>query len=255
MPNNTAADLAIPKGSLILVTGANGHVASNIVEEALGLGYRVRGTVRSDEKAAQLKKIFPSEAYSSFIVEDMSTSGAYDAAVQDVDAIIHPSTVTSFDPDPNKVIPATISGATGILYSALASPTVKRVVYTSTTPSLHPPNVRHKIDSNTWDEVSTEAAWAPPPYAPERGFFVYKASKVAAERAVWEFVKTHKPHFEVNVVLPGIVFGRIVTSPSFPGQLLIDLLNGKLPADTSPGKNLHQEYSSLSAANSILQVI
>jgi len=236
MAHEPGADLAIPKGSLILITGATGHVASNIVEEALSLGYRVRGTVRSKDKAAQLETIFPSNAYSSFIVEDMSAPGAYDAAVHGVDAIIHPSTVTSYDPDPKRVIPATVAGATGILHSALKSSTVKQVVYTSTTPSLHPPNVRYKIDRNTWDDVTMEAAWAPPPYTSERSFLVYKASKTAAERGVWEFVKTQKPHFAVNVVLPCVIFGRIVTSPSLPGQWPIDILNGKMPSDTTPGE-------------------
>jgi NmrA-like family len=37
----------IPRGSLILVTGANGYIASHVVNILLELGFKVRGTVRA----------------------------------------------------------------------------------------------------------------------------------------------------------------------------------------------------------------
>jgi len=37
----------LPLGSRILVTGANGYIASHVVDKLLGLGYLVRGTVRA----------------------------------------------------------------------------------------------------------------------------------------------------------------------------------------------------------------
>lgn len=229
-------DLALPKGSLILITGANGHVASNIVHEALQLGYRVRGSVRSAEKASQIKKIFPSDDYTSIIVPDLSEAGAFDEAVRGVDGIIHVATTTSFDPDPNKVIPITIAGATGILKSALKEPTVKSFVYTGTIPISMNPDPHYVLNASSWADDAVEQAWAPPPYTPERGFAVYKASKDLAERAIWEFVKTEKPHFLVNSVLPTTVFGRIVSSPSITGQWPIEVMRGTLP----PGSGIRE---------------
>jgi len=35
----------IPPGSKILVTGANGFIGSNVVDQLLSLGYFVRGTI------------------------------------------------------------------------------------------------------------------------------------------------------------------------------------------------------------------
>jgi uncharacterized protein YbjT (DUF2867 family) len=145
---NSSKDFALSKGSLILVTGANGHVASNIVYEALQLGFRVRGTVRSQGKAQQLGRIFTSNTYTSVIVEDLSEAGAFDEAVRGVDGIIHIVTTTTFDPDPNKVIPATVAGATGILQSALGEPSVKPFVYTGTIPVGILPNEHFKLDGN-----------------------------------------------------------------------------------------------------------
>ncbi|GKZ52116.1 hypothetical protein AbraIFM66951_000537, partial [Aspergillus brasiliensis] len=45
----SATDLALPKGALILVTGANGFIASHVSDQLLQMGYRVRGTVRSEK--------------------------------------------------------------------------------------------------------------------------------------------------------------------------------------------------------------
>lgn len=39
----------IPPGSKILVTGANGYIASHVCDILLDLGYKVRGTVRSEK--------------------------------------------------------------------------------------------------------------------------------------------------------------------------------------------------------------
>jgi hypothetical protein len=36
----------LPQGSRILVTGANGYIASHVVDKLLGLGHMVRGTVQ-----------------------------------------------------------------------------------------------------------------------------------------------------------------------------------------------------------------
>lgn len=48
----------LPTGSLILVTGANGYVASHVVDQFLRLGYKVRGTVRDSEKNAWVAEYF-----------------------------------------------------------------------------------------------------------------------------------------------------------------------------------------------------
>ena len=49
---------SIPLDSLILVTGANSWLGTHIVDQLLSYGYRVRGTVRSGEKAIRTSKFF-----------------------------------------------------------------------------------------------------------------------------------------------------------------------------------------------------
>lgn len=48
----------IPKGSLILVTGVNGYIASHTANRLLKEGYLVRGTVRAKDKADWLYGLF-----------------------------------------------------------------------------------------------------------------------------------------------------------------------------------------------------
>jgi nucleoside-diphosphate-sugar epimerase len=49
--------LRIPKGSLIVVTGVNGYIASHVAYQLLLSGYRVHGTVRTRAKGAWLQKV------------------------------------------------------------------------------------------------------------------------------------------------------------------------------------------------------
>lgn len=80
------ADASLPKGSLVLVTGANGYIASHIVDQVLLAGYHVRGTVRDAAKAAWTTEVFNSRhgagTYSAVVVPDMAVDGAFDDAVK-----------------------------------------------------------------------------------------------------------------------------------------------------------------------------
>lgn len=63
-------------GALVLVTGANGYIATWVVQALLEKGYTVRGTVRSEEKGKRLNEYFDSTPYGSklewVVVDDIS---------------------------------------------------------------------------------------------------------------------------------------------------------------------------------------
>ena len=64
---------AITSGK-VLVTGANGYIAVWIVKSLLEAGFAVRGTVRSDAKAAYLRSFFRSsgDKFETVVVSDMT---------------------------------------------------------------------------------------------------------------------------------------------------------------------------------------
>lgn len=86
-----AEDYAIPKGSTVLVTGANGYLASHVVDILLEIGFKVRGTVRS--KKPWLDKLFEQrhgqQQYQSIVVPDLAAEGAYVQAMRGVAAVVH----------------------------------------------------------------------------------------------------------------------------------------------------------------------
>ena len=230
----SSLDLAIPKGSLILVTGATGYVASHIVNEFLALGYKVRGAARNEEKAARTHKLwakYGSSNYETVIVPDMSVDGAFDEAVNGVSAVVHVASVLSFDKDPNNVVPQTVAGTMTALKAAAKEESVKRFVYTSSSvaATLPKPNTKFHIDSKTWNDEGVKNAWAPPPYEEERAWAVYAASKTESEKAIWKFVKEEKPKFVVNTVCPNANIGTILdkTQARSTGEWALNLFRSK----------------------------
>ena len=63
----------------VLVTGANGFIATWIVKFLLEAGFVVRGTVRSESKATRLRELFRSfgEKLEIGIVADMTKVGQH----------------------------------------------------------------------------------------------------------------------------------------------------------------------------------
>ncbi|KAM6536195.1 hypothetical protein FALCPG4_002209 [Fusarium falciforme] len=209
---------AVPKGSTVLVTGANGLLGSHIVDQFLEYGYKVRGTVRDTEKNAWLQALFDKKygkgSFELFKVADLTAEGAFDEAVKGTSVVAHTATITSFAPDPNDVIPQAIAFAENALKSAYKETSVKRFVLTSSSSAavLSVPGAPGvEVLEDTWNEFAVKAAWAEPPYTPERGGVVYAASKTEAEKAVWKYHEENRdkrPDLVVNTVLPNFNFGK-----------------------------------------------
>lgn len=77
---------AIPEGSVVVVTGANGYIASQIADQFIQAGYVVRGTVRNPKKSAWLvphfEKVYGKGKFELHVVPDMQAEGAYDEAIK-----------------------------------------------------------------------------------------------------------------------------------------------------------------------------
>jgi len=242
----------LPQGSLVLVTSTTGYVASHVVKQFLERGYRVRGTVRDLAKASWLTegvfKPYAETGYLSLtVVPDLGADHAFDDSVKGVSAIVHVATIASFDPDPNKVVPQTVAGITSLLNAAMKEPTVREFVYTGSivTSTMVIPGLSTHVEHDTWNDLAVQLAWAPPPYEPSRGFIVYMASKVAAEKEFWA-VTERQPHFTVNVISPATIFGPPLNQKHLvkKGAFVTALWNGdtdelsQIPASKSPKRDV-----------------
>ncbi|KAH6907325.1 D-lactaldehyde dehydrogenase [Coprinopsis sp. MPI-PUGE-AT-0042] len=217
---------AIASNDKVLVTGANGFVALWIVKTLLERGNSVRAAVRSDAKGRNLQKLFSSygNKLEICIVPDMTSDGAWNDAVQGVQAIAHTATPVDFSnpkPQPEDFIVPATRGTVGILESALKfRGGLKRIVITSSSVTVanfwHPPRLYTEEDWNeaVVEEVKSKGA--------EAGVEpVYSASKTLAEKAAWDFYEKHKYEvgWDMSVTLPPLVFGPTLGEASSPEAL------------------------------------
>jgi len=118
-----------------------------------------------------------------------------------VAAVVHVASPLGLDSGTGSMIPDAIASALNALKAANSEPSVKRFVYTSSSTAAVFPEaeVPVMVDSNTWNDkalsILQNSASAPEWYV------AYAASKVEAERAVWDFYHnnmTRRSDLEVN---------------------------------------------------------
>ncbi|KAG5803105.1 hypothetical protein H9Q74_013723 [Fusarium xylarioides] len=238
---------AIPKGSWVLVTSANGHTGSHIVFELLKRDFKVRGTVQ-DLKSSQwlheddFVSKYAERGHIELVVADTTKPHDFDGAVQGVAAVIHVAVIGDLVADPNVAIPVTIESTLSVCRSAAKEPSVKRFVFTSTfwAATFLVPGVSDTITNlDTWNNAAIQAAWAPPPYESDRILPVYFAAKAAAEKAVWKIVKDEKLPWVVNSVSPCVILGDLRDDKhlrSVPPQLIEQLYLGNTEKLQTPAK-------------------
>lgn len=122
-------------GSTILVTGADGGVASDIVDQVLSTGLKVKGTVRDVEKLTYIESVFhwrhaPSSS-TAVVIPDFFIRRACDKALQDCEGIVHTAHEMSFQPDFATSFDTPVEGVENLLETAARIPSIKRFVYTN----------------------------------------------------------------------------------------------------------------------------
>ncbi|VUC36302.1 unnamed protein product [Clonostachys rosea] len=197
----------------ILLTGSSGLVGFRILVSALLDGHLVVATVRSREKEGLIRsnpviqKLNAGDRLIIAVIPDMSIDGAFDSALEGVSHVIHtgsPVPVPTFEPW-SQVYKPTISISSSLLSSALKTPTVQRVVITS--------SIVANLGLNASPTVAASSSTRIPPLDPVPTSFsspmeAYILAKIAEIHKTEEFMKTQKPRFSLSYIMPGHVFGR-----------------------------------------------
>jgi dihydroflavonol-4-reductase len=207
----------------VLVTGGTGFIAGWCIVDLLNGGYRVRATVRDRTKEAALRAaVAPYVASTdalSFCVADLTADLNWDAAVDGCSYVLHvasPLGGTASD-DANAMTAAARDGTRRVLRAATHAG-VKRVVMTSAAATARPRDPAR---------VSDESIWADPA---DPQFDAYRRSKILAERAAWDFIATAASSTELTTILPGAVFGPVLSKDGWGSVRIIQgLLNGRPP--------------------------
>lgn len=129
----------------------------------------------------------------------------------------------SFSVDTDTVVGSAIKLVQAALEAAAATPSVKRVVLTSSSSAVPSGAVDTKFNltEDSYNTESVEAAYAPEPHKPDHAVSVYATSKVKQEQEFWKFMKERKPGFVANTVLPDYVLGTVlnVEKQGFPSSV------------------------------------
>ncbi|MEC3913475.1 SDR family oxidoreductase [Nocardia sp. CDC160] len=178
---------------LVLVTGASGFVAGHVIQELLGRGYRVRGTVRSVKRAAEVTKVLPGV---ELVEADLGSDTGWAEAVEGCRYVVHtaspfPSTEPKHE---DELVRPAVDGTLRVLRAAAASG-VERVVITSSIAAVAVGNEGRTLTEADWSDTARCDA--------------YQKSKTLAERAAWDFVAEH-PEIELAVINPGMIIGPVL---------------------------------------------
>lgn len=165
----------------VCVTGAGGFIGSWVVHSLLEHGYIVHGTVRNKNKSSHLKELPNSERLHLFEA-DLLVEGSFDKAFEGCSGVFHTASPFFFsgvtDPETQMLKPA-IDGTLSVLRSVCRTPTIKRVIVTSSLAAIIVGNYEqdHEFTEEDWSDENLQRSanmW-------------YLLSKNLAERAFWDF--------------------------------------------------------------------
>lgn len=208
----------------LIASMQTGFIASAVVKRLVDEGRHVRATVRRQEAGDALRDSLgpnPKGTFEVAIVEDITASGAFKAALEGISSVFHMASPIpgpgKTDPKPDYLDPAR-AGTLALIKDAHETPSVKKVVLTSSVASVF--DLARKDSTRPY----TENDWNPLTYdqAIELGkklgqgnaqddfgllMAIYSGSKRAAEAAAWDFVRENKSSFQLVAVHPAFVVG------------------------------------------------
>lgn len=194
---------AAASGTHVLVTGATGYIAGWLIKRLLDAGAHVHAAVRDpsgERKIAHLNALADAAPGTiAFFKADLLDDRSHDAAMAGCEIVFH--TASPFvaqhkisDPQRTLVDPA-LNGTRSVLDSANRTPSVRRVVLTSSCAAIS--------GADGPQRVLTEADWnnsSTLDNAP------YLYSKTLAERAAWEMAEA-QDRWQLVVINPALVLG------------------------------------------------
>lgn len=214
----------------MLVTGANGYVASWLVKQLLEQGCVVHATVRNQSNQDKIKHLLDlankhSGRLKLFDANLLETS-AFDAAMAGCGTVFH--TASPFimrnlkDPQTELIEPA-VEGTRNLLMAVNRTDSVKRVVLTSSTVAIYGdakevldlPNGR--FDESIWNTSSSAEHQA------------YSYSKTLAEHEAWRIAEQQN-NWDLVVINPGFILGPSLAKQSQSESIktMLELMRGKL---------------------------
>ena len=205
-------------GMQIVVTGASGHVGTNLIPLLRATGHRVRALVHGKDRGGLVRHDDalhpPVEEVEGDVLDPVSLRSAFAGA----DVVYHLAAFISISGSHDgKVERINVDGVRNVAEAALAAG-VRRLVHCS---SVHAFNL---YAGRALDETKPRAEG--PPCAP------YDRSKYAGERALREVIANG---LDATIVNPTGIIGPFDYIPSRTGRTFVDLSHGRILAMPTGG--------------------
>ncbi|KAI1640511.1 hypothetical protein F4809DRAFT_637634 [Biscogniauxia mediterranea] len=232
----------------VLITGANGFLALHIIQQALARRWNIVGTVRSEEKAAKVKSLFPDvgSRLSLIYITDLTNVAAFEPAFKEhrITAVINAAAPFVHSPKDLKadIVDPTIKSCLAVMEAAhrYGGSTLKRIVHVGS----HISTVNFSLGDapgktyspNDWCMITYDEA------INSNEILAYAGAKTLGERAMWDFIVKELPSFDFVVVLPAFIFGPHIEGVDLEHLHQSSHMLWELPAPSdnpSPFKSLH----------------
>mgnify|MGYP005839693837 CR=1 FL=1 len=199
-----------------LVTGATGFIGGNLARELLRQGFQVRALVRKSSSRMTIDGLDVEIA-----LGDLRDKPSLECALTGCDVLFHvAASYTFWTRDPAAVYDTNVQGTENIL-TAAGAVGIEKIVYTSTesTIAIQGHALGTETDQATIDSLSGH----------------YKKSKLLAEQLVLRLCDQGLP---ITIVNPTMPLGAWDAKPTPTGQVVVDFLNGRMPAYVNTGLNV-----------------
>ncbi|KAK5055124.1 hypothetical protein LTR84_012872 [Exophiala bonariae] len=222
MPHAELAPIKPP--SLVVVTGANGFIASHVIQRLLLLEFRVVGTVRSQSKADAVRnthaQLTPAcvDLLTTAIIEDITDPEAYHSLFDSYQpvAVFHLASPFGYSVDnyERDMMQPAVRGTEAVFKAAARSRSVQRIIHTNSFACIYDaslgPRPGYTYTSKDWCPLTyNDGVTAPNPAV------AYRASKAVAEKTAWEFMEASDfpGGFDLVSLCPAMVFGPFLDTP------------------------------------------
>lgn len=208
----------------VLVTGGSGFVASRCIATLLEQGHTVRTTVRDLAKEPRIRAMLsePGDRL-DVVVADLLSDDGWAETVKGCDAVLHVASPMSAG---DELIRPARDGTLRVLQAAVDEG-VPRVVMTSSCAAATPPQgADGEFDERVWTD----------PDRPDLD--AYRRSKAIAERAAWDFMAERGGATTLTTILPGAVFGPILSLEGLGSVGVIARLLRGMPGAPRIGFNI-----------------
>ncbi|HEX3793349.1 MAG TPA: hopanoid-associated sugar epimerase [Acidimicrobiales bacterium] len=206
-----ASTLTIEPRDRIVVTGAAGFIGSAVVRALLARNAHVVALVEPGGDQSNLEGLEVET-----LVVDVRDQPGVDDACRGARFVFHLAAMYRFwSPRPQDFYDVNVGGTLNIIRAAQAAG-CERVIYTSTVGVIG-------LDGAAHGEAADETKYADIAHL----FGLYKRTKYVAEHEVLRATAQGAP---VSLVLPTFPIGPRDTRPTPTGKLVLDFLNGKIPA-------------------------